>query len=129
LDWPQGQAFVLAGSVLNRVSAFRLVHPSLTYNRKQEDTAMRKVLFGFVWFIVLYFVGCMGVGGVAGGIAGSRETNRAAAQMAGGRAGGKAVTENYGLIVGGAVTLSILGSGFGILPGTRSRSSHSEYAL
>ena len=44
-----------------------------------------------------------------------------AQQKAGGIAGAKAVNDNFGLIAGGALMLSILGSGFGLLPGTRSR--------
>ena len=80
---------------------------------------MKKLLFGFVWFVVLYFVFCAGVGAIAGGIAGSQHTNTAAAQKAGQIAGAKAVTENLGFIVGGALMLSILGCGFGLLPGTR----------
>ena len=89
---------------------------------------MRKILFGFVWFVVLYFLGCMGVGAVAGAIAGSREPNAAAGQIAGQRAGAKGVSGNIGFIAGGALSLSILGCGAGILPGTRRRSSSAEYA-
>jgi len=80
---------------------------------------MKKLLFGFVWFVVLYFVFCMGFGAVAGAKAGSQYRDTAAAQRAGAIAGEKAVTENLGVIVGGALMLSILGSGFGLLPGTR----------
>jgi hypothetical protein len=79
---------------------------------------MRKLLFGFVWFAALYVAFCAGVGGFAGAKAGARYTNKAEAQKAGGIAGGKAVSEYLGLIVGAAVALSILGSGFGVLPGT-----------
>ena len=82
---------------------------------------MKKLLFGFVWFVVLYFTFCAGVGGVAGAKAGSQYKNAAAAKEAGGIAGAQAVSENFGFIVGGALTLSILGSGFGLLPGTRAK--------
>jgi hypothetical protein len=87
----------------------------------QRQAAMKKLLFGFLWFLALYFVFCMGVGAVAGANAGSKYKNAAAAQKAGGIAGAKAVNDNFGLIVGGALMLSILGSGFGLLPGTRCR--------
>lgn len=80
---------------------------------------MKKLLFGLLWFVVLYFLFCAGVGAVAGAKAGSQYTNTAAAQRAGQIAGAKAVSENLGFIVGGALTLAILGSGFGLLPGTR----------
>ena len=80
---------------------------------------MKKLLFGFAWFVVLYFIFCAGVGGVAGAKAGSQYKNVEAAQRAGQEAGAKAVSENLGFIVGGALMLSILGSGFGLLPGTR----------
>jgi hypothetical protein len=83
---------------------------------------MKKLLFGLLWFVVLYIAFCMGVGAVAGANAGSQYKNTAAAQKAGQIAGAKAVTENFGLIVGGALMLSILGSGFGLLPGTRAAS-------
>ena len=82
---------------------------------------MKKLLFGLLWFVAFYFLFCMGVGGVAGGIAGSKHQNTAAAQKAGQLAGEKAVNEYLGAIVGTCLTLSILGSGFGLLPGTGSR--------
>jgi hypothetical protein len=80
----------------------------------------KKVLFGFVWCVVFYFVACMFVGGVAGGIAGTKYPgNIPAAQEAGRIAGEKAVTQYLPYIAFSSVTLAILGSGAGILPGTK----------
>src|SRR5262249_51884337 len=83
------------------------------------ETTMKKLLFGFVWFVLLYFVLCAGVGAFAGAKVGLQYKNAAAAQQASQKAGAKAVSENLGFIVGGALMLAILGSGFGLLPGTR----------
>ena len=83
--------------------------------------AMKRAFMAFVWSIVFYFVGCMLVGGVAGGIAGSHQTNTAAASQAGRLAGIKYVTEYRPYIVFAAVSLAVLGSGAGYLPGTKSR--------
>jgi hypothetical protein len=84
---------------------------------------MKKLLFGLLWFVVLYFTFCGGVGGFAGAKAGSQYQNAAAAQEASKIAGAKAVSENLGVILGAALTLSILGSGFGLLPGTRTNAN------
>jgi hypothetical protein len=80
---------------------------------------MKKVVFGIVWCIALYFVCSMVVGGIAGGIAGSRTTDARTAARSGREAGAKAVRDNHGLIVAGAILLSAIGSSFGLLPGTR----------
>jgi hypothetical protein len=87
---------------------------------------MKKLLFGLLWFVVLYFMFCTGVGAFAGAKVGSQYKNAAAAQEAGGKAGAKAVSDNFGFIVGGALTLSILGSGFGLLPGTRTKTQFAD---
>jgi hypothetical protein len=81
---------------------------------------MKRVFFAFVWFVVIYFVTCMIVGGIAGGIAGSKHPNdMATAQRAGGIAGAKAVEENRLIILLEAVLLTALGTVAGVLPGTK----------
>ncbi|HEV2968960.1 MAG TPA: hypothetical protein VGY55_03155 [Pirellulales bacterium] len=85
---------------------------------------MKKVLFAFLWFVVLYFVACFLIGAVAGGIAGSHHPESvAAAQQAGMIAGARAVSEYRLLIVAGAMLLSAMGSVAGVLPGTRERTA------
>jgi hypothetical protein len=80
---------------------------------------MKKLLVGFLLFGVLYFVGCIAVGGIAGGIAGSHQESAVAAERAGRLAGAKAVTNNRGFIVAGAAVLAVLGSNAGLLAGLR----------
>lgn len=83
---------------------------------------MRKLPFGIVWFVVLYFAGCMVAGGIAGGIAGSeKHASVEAAQQAGAEAGAKAVTEYHVYIIAMAALLAAMGCIAGVLPGTRDR--------
>jgi hypothetical protein len=80
----------------------------------------RKILYGLMWCVVLYVGGQMVVGGIAGGIAGSKYPgDLQAAGEAGRIAGEEAVAEYRPYIVFGAVSLAVLGSGAGILPGTK----------
>ena len=82
---------------------------------------MKKFVFGLVWFIALYFAGCMAAGGIAGAVASSNHSSVEAAQQAGAEAGAKVVTEYHGYIVALAAMLAAMGSIGGVLPGTRDR--------
>jgi hypothetical protein len=85
---------------------------------------MKRALFAFLWFIVIYFVVCGVLGGVAGGIAGSKHPESStAAHQAARIAGARVVRENRLLILAGAVLLSAMGSVAGVLPGTGERSA------
>ncbi len=80
---------------------------------------MKKLLLGLCLFGVLYFVGCMVVGGIAGGLAGSHEKSTAAAQQAGQFAGAQAVTEYRGFIAAGAAVMAVVLSNAALLMGMR----------
>ena len=78
---------------------------------------VKRVLFGILWFVVIYFAACTIVGAVAGGIAGFQDPANATAL--GSRVGREVVEANKFLILGGSALLSFIGTGTGILPGTR----------
>jgi hypothetical protein len=80
---------------------------------------LKRVLFGILWCVLIYFVACILVGAVARGIAGSRDSANASA--IGAQAGAKAVADLRGYIFAGAVGLSAIGTCAGALPGTRSK--------
>jgi hypothetical protein len=85
---------------------------------------MRRIAFGILWFVVLYFVACFVIGAIAGGIAGSRDPANAAEK--GREAGARVVASSRGYIFAGSVVLSVLGAWGGILPGTRITGSTKE---
>ena len=68
-----------------------------------------RFLMGVVWFVVIYFVVCVILGGIAGGMAGANDPAHAseAGRIAGQR------------IVAGSIVLAAVGTFLGILPGTR----------
>jgi hypothetical protein len=74
---------------------------------------------------VFYFVGCMIVGGVAGGIAGSQHQDFASGQRAGAEAGAKAVQENQVYIFAGGAILAVLAVNVGAF-GRRKHSDQLE---
>lgn len=79
----------------------------------------KKVLFGLLWWAVLFVGAFIGATAIAGGIAGARDPQHA--QEAGAKAGGEA-GERYGaIILIGTAVLAFAGAGFGVLPGTRGR--------
>ena len=80
---------------------------------------LKRVLFGVLWCVVIYFLACILTGAVAGAIAGSRDSANASA--VGAQAGAKAVADLRGYIFAGAVGLSAIGTWAGVLPGTRSK--------
>jgi hypothetical protein len=82
---------------------------------------MRRLAMGFVWFVVLYFGGCMLVGGIAGGVAGANLRPGQDPAIVGAEAGSRAVETYAGVIAGGALLASIAGASLGFLPGTGER--------
>jgi hypothetical protein len=93
--------------------------PSLTQQRHSKGRApwYRKLLFGLLWWIVLYMATSVLAAGIAGGIAGSRDPQNA---QAAGRRAGTEVGEKYGaaMLLGSAI-VAFSCAGFGVLPGTR----------
>lgn len=80
---------------------------------------LRRVFFGFLWGIALYFVACVATGAIAGGIAGVQDPQNA--HVAGQVAGAKAVEALRLYLLGGAALLVAVGTWFGILPGTKAQ--------
>jgi len=77
----------------------------------------RRVFFGILWFIFIYFAACFIVGAIAGGIAGADDPEHA--REAGAVAGRAAVANVILWIVGGSLVIAVGGSVAGVLPGTR----------
>ncbi len=77
----------------------------------------KKILFGLLWWVVLYVGACVVAGVIAGGIARSKDPQNAS--QAGALARDEVVTRLAGYFLLGSATLAFAGAGFGILPGTR----------
>jgi hypothetical protein len=80
---------------------------------------MKRILLAIVWCVVLYFLGCVLVGGIAGGLATANIRPGEDASAIGAAAGARVVGGNRPLIGAFAAALAILGSYFGFLPGLR----------
>jgi predicted nucleic acid-binding Zn ribbon protein len=93
--------------------------PAIKRQRRSKTGApwYMKVLFGFVWWIVLYFGSLTLACGIAGGIAGGRDPQNA--QEAGRRAGEQLAVQYGAHFIVGAAVIAFVGAGFGLLPGTR----------
>lgn len=78
---------------------------------------MKRLLFGILWAVVLYFGVCALIGAVAGGIAGANDPQNSA--QAGSQAGFNAVMACRVYVLAAAVLIGGLGAWFRILPGTR----------
>jgi hypothetical protein len=81
----------------------------------------RRIIFGVVWCVVLYFGACMITGGIAGGQAGAKDPANAAA--VGAVAGAKAVEALRVYFLMGALAIATVGTAAGILPGTQVKKS------
>jgi hypothetical protein len=78
-----------------------------------------RYLFGFMWFVGIYFVGCVILGGIAGGIAGANNPQNAG--EAGAIAGREIVTNYRHFVIIGAALVAAAGTFTGILPGTKAK--------
>jgi hypothetical protein len=80
---------------------------------------VRKICFGFVWFLILILGTLILGGGVVGAIAG---VNDPANSFAAGQAAGQAFGQAYGgMIFLASLIIAVIGSIFGWLPGTKSK--------
>lgn len=79
---------------------------------------MKKLGFGIVWFLALSMGAIIVGGAIVGGMAGAENPENA---QAAGEAAGQAFGEAYsGMIFLSAFIIAVLGSIFGLLPGTKS---------
>jgi hypothetical protein len=99
-----------------------ILDPALKSKLRASPAApwYRKVLFGLLWWVLLYFVTCSLAGGIAGGMAGGRDPQHAA--EAGARASQELVTRLAGYFLLGSGIVAVGGAAFGLLPGTRGSS-------
>lgn len=93
---------------------------------------MKRVFFGFVWFVFLAFGGIVIGSAIAGGIAGAQVEAQSVGDAykkgeAVGSAAGAEFGSKYGnMILLGSLALSIVGTGTGVLPGTKARRKADE---
>ena len=81
-------------------------------------TLIRKVVFGIVWFVLLFLSACFVAGFIAALGAGANATDPAIAGAAG-TAAAEAIVDKYtNLFLLGSFASALLGTVFGILPGT-----------
>lgn len=84
-----------------------------------EEAAMRRIMMGFVWSLLLYF-GMLGIGGaVLGSAAGFRETHVDQGYRAGHAAGQEFGNKYREIILLIAVAGAAIGTFTGRLPGTK----------
>lgn len=90
---------------------------------------MKRIVFGVLWFLFLSFAGVVVGSAIAGAVAGSKVTagstseGYAKGQHAGQAAGAEFGQKYTGVILLGALVVSVAGTITGILPGTRKKSS------
>jgi hypothetical protein len=65
---------------------------------REERSWIARILFGFLWFVLIYVVSGALVGGIAGGIRAASATTREAAAEAG-RQASRDVYDNYGMLI------------------------------
>lgn len=82
---------------------------------------LRKITFGTIWFLVLYFGSCALIGGIAGGMAGAKDPENAA--YVGALAGAAAVEPIKYYLLAASLLTAILGAYKGFLPGLRKKTA------
>jgi hypothetical protein len=92
--------------------------------RKAGNAIGKRLAFGAIWCVVLYYAATIGTATMAGAIAGYRDP--ANASKAGAAAGTRAVAASQGYILIGSLLISTIGAVAGWLPGTRVQRSSEE---
>jgi hypothetical protein len=82
---------------------------------------MRKIAFGFLWFIALWFGALMLGGAIFGSLAASGASDTAQAMELSRKAGEQFGIRYSGLILVVALLVSVIGSWTGKLPGTATK--------
>jgi predicted nucleic acid-binding Zn ribbon protein len=100
-----------------------ILDESLRTERRAKGKASigRKVLFAFVWWVVLYLGACAVTGAILGFIIGAKDGGKdpANARAEAARASTETVGRLAPYFVAGAAILAAAGASFGVLPGTR----------
>jgi hypothetical protein len=81
-----------------------------------EALMLKRIIFGVVWAFALYLAICAGVGGIMGGLYSARYPDRSTMENT--QEIAVLVTPYFKYFFVGGVVLSIIGSSFGLLPGT-----------
>ena len=84
---------------------------------------MRRIIFGIIWFFLIFFT-ISGLGGaIVGGIAGSKTRDPQQVYLAAQGAGYEFGKNFGGLILLTSLITAVAGSATGILPGTKKKNS------
>jgi len=86
----------------------------------------KRIVFGFIWSVVLYVGLCMLVGGAAGFIASAKSGPGADPSALGSQAGSRAVLALRPYLGIAAIAMAAFGAYCGILPGTKNQRPQPE---
>jgi len=91
-----------------------------TDKKKIKGLIARKIIFGLIWFVVIYFLALVIGGAIAGSLSGMQAAQEGISPYEAGSIAGQKFGNTYGAIIFWSILiLAVLGSTFGILPGTK----------